>query len=183
MAFSARMRSPWAAEVTRAAAPRIVAVMGSLPDLTYPVDVSGLIHMAGGTIHELDLPGAVCGVSCCLGDGAWAVIVDRASGPRRRRWTLAHELGHMLLHGEQGFHGVRPATDAEWVREVEANTFTAHLLLPQAQVETVLANHHESIWVSTLAGAFGVSRTSVEWRLWELGLGSLPAVVSQVSAL
>lgn len=60
------------------------------------------------------------------GDTAQYIVVFRADGnPARLRFTLAHELGHRILH--QG----RSAGARE---EEEADCFASHLLCPQAVV-------------------------------------------------
>jgi hypothetical protein len=97
-------------------------------------------------------------------------IVVRSDEPEpRRRFTIAHELGHWIcqcLEGtvksvycraeEIGVHREARAL------EREANIFAANLLMPEAAVR---AGH--------LAGEtqqFGVSDEALAWRLYNLGL-------------
>jgi len=86
----------------------------------------------------------------------------------RQTFTIAHELGHWILH--KRYYDAHPddyqtfprfqsvsSTDAF---EKEANFFAANLLVPKRLLKPVL---HAS--VAHLARAFGVSQTMMEFRL------------------
>ncbi len=78
------------------------------------------------------------------------ILLGPSERPGRRRFTLAHELGHVLLeHDGDG--------DA---REREANAFAAELLMPRALVRRFLVPPHGifSDPVAEVAGFFAVSR-------------------------
>ena len=70
----------------------------------------------------------------------WAIVVNEENAEVRQRFTIAHELGHLLLHRYTTPHAdagykVRfrdQASSAGSVREeVEANQFAAELLMPE----------------------------------------------------
>jgi len=70
----------------------------------------------------------------------WAIVVNRGHSLARQHFTLAHELGHLLLHGYTTPHAdrgyklrYRNSTSAEGsvLEEVEANQFAAELLMPE----------------------------------------------------
>jgi len=102
----------------------------------------------------------------------------------RQRFTIAHELGHLLLHADEEFHidEKRPlarrddvssqATDA---REIEANQFAAELLMPKAlvgaSVEALIeADPEISVEeaIDELANAYRVSTLAMTHRLTNL---------------
>ena len=61
----------------------------------------------------------------------------RDEPPARRRFTIAHEIGHHLLHSDGATVMCRPidvgqADDTNRAREREANRFAAELLMPEA---------------------------------------------------
>ncbi len=103
--------------------------------------------------------------------------------PRRRRFTIAHEIGHWVLHISAGkLYGCRPADiveqrearpDTRALRriEAEANRFAAELLLPETLV--VPAATELGANVPALADRFDVSVPAMRVRLQQLDL--LPA--------
>lgn len=107
-------------------------------------------------------------VSGLLDFNARRIYVNMADPSYRQRFTIAHELGHWMLH--------RPAFEAnpdaypvlprfEKVEESnafeqEANAFASELLVPQHLFTAV-----RGAPVSVLAKVFDVSRTMMEYRL------------------
>ncbi len=111
------------------------------------------------------------------------VLIDAGEGPLRRRFTIAHEVGHFLLHAslpdadsvycrtaEVQKRTERPADP----REREANRFAAELLMPEEAVrDWVLRVGPDG---AALAERFGVSGLAMGWRLYNLRLvGDRPA--------
>ncbi len=94
--------------------------------------------------------------------------------PGRRRFTLAHELGHWVCQVLEGdttpmycrFEeiGVRRRRDP---LEREANVFAAELLMPEPLVRARFADAGRS---DELADLFGVSEEAMHWRLYNFGL-------------
>jgi len=92
-----------------------------------------------------------------LDDTAYVLI--NSDKPRfRRRFTIAHELGHLTLgHLHEGemvldglIHPVQP-------HEIEANAFAAGLLMPEQGVKASLKR---------LRGRLGVKSEPLEWAVW-----------------
>jgi len=87
------------------------------------------------TIYTLDVKKIVIGekvsgllVVCKEVDSEYATIgFNAAHSWCRRRFTIAHEIGHLLLE-----HGCNKNTDDGSVNETEANQFAAELLVPTA---------------------------------------------------
>jgi Zn-dependent peptidase ImmA (M78 family) len=112
--------------------------------------------------------------------------VNLDEAPVRQRFTIAHELGHLLMHPgrqlwvdrsvrvnlrEVGEHG-------RGGEEREANWFAADLLMPEHMVRTTAARLAqrrqvtEDSLVLALADTFQVSRQAMGYRLLNLGLVS-----------
>lgn len=97
------------------------------------------------------------------------ILVNFADIPARRRFTIAHELGHWMLH--RGIYHANPEeyrflprfqwTDDAGPLEQEANRFAAHLLVPDRLLRPVA----KVATASRLADIFGVSRTMMEIRM------------------
>ncbi len=69
-----------------------------------------------------------------------AIVVRGASNARRRRFTIAHEIGHFVLHPGRLAPERGGAVNEAWrLQEREADQFAAELLMPEALVhEAVL---------------------------------------------
>ena len=96
------------------------------------------------------------------------IYVNADDMVERQTFTIAHELGHWLLHRE--FFEANPEEYTIFPRfqtvaehnpyEKEANHFAANLLVPARLLKSV-----KDASVSSLASAFAVSRTMMEYRL------------------
>jgi predicted transcriptional regulator len=108
----------------------------------------------------------------------WEIWVRRDEPVPRRRFTVAHEIGHHLLHADGAAVLCRPADveaarGDERAREREANRFAAELLMPEQLVRAAAdADGPDPI---ALAERFGVSDVAMGFRLVTLGyLAALP---------
>lgn len=98
------------------------------------------------------------------------LFVNAADGPERQSFTIAHELGHWLMHrrifvDNPDIYPVlprfsRPVNNGP--REKEANTFAAHLLVPDHLLKPVL---NPTVSAAALASIFFVSRSMMEIRM------------------
>jgi Zn-dependent peptidase ImmA (M78 family) len=101
-------------------------------------------------------------------------IVLNASEPAaRRRFTLAHELGHWICQVLEGqaaplyCRAADLAPDADRTLEREANVFAAELLMPEPAVRAAWSGS-----IGPCAAALGVSEEAMHWRLYNLTLVS-----------
>ncbi len=151
-----------------------------------PIPVEKLAQTLGARItyrpFEQDLSGLL------YREGHRVVIAVKLSDPlTRRRFTIAHEIGHMRLHpgrpmivdklvriGNKRDATSALATDRE---EIEANAFAAHLLMPAELVrsETERRLSKRKTWtaqafIADMAEGFGVSLQAMAYRLQNLGI-------------
>ena len=118
-------------------------------------------------------------------DGDLVVLgVNSSHTKNRQRFTIAHEIGHLVLHKGDLFvdKTVRLNRDVNSSlaidpREIEANGFAAELLMPEAWVTSeaqkyLLKNQKASdvALVEQLAKVFQVSNQAMEIRLSNLGI-------------
>lgn len=118
------------------------------------------------------------------GRDAAIIGVNAGHAPTRQNFTIAHELGHFVLHDlddvhvDRGFSvRLRSATSKEGtdVEEKEANLFAAELLMPatllrnEVQVVDAVDQDDESK-IRELAEKFGVSTQAMMFRLAYLDL-------------
>lgn len=115
------------------------------------------------------LPEGLSGL-CVVTERAALALVDSSAVIGRQRFTLAHELAHLLtgdpepvLVDEQLF-GKSP-------REVRANAFAAHFLMPEEGVVRALKGRPITGRVAAeLQYEFTVSLEALAWQLVNLGL-------------
>lgn len=100
--------------------------------------------------------------------GCWFVWLNSGHGPRRRRFTLAHELGHIALeHPGVVFLFSSPGSHLEH----SADRFAAELLLPEKLVQAQYSGAVSAgLSCRDLADIFLVDPVVMELRLTELGL-------------
>ena len=92
---------------------------------------------------------------------------DRANDVYRHRFTAAHELGHLLLHGD--------AVPGDIIQEKEADTFAAEFLTPGAVITLELPSRMDLKALERLGHKWGVSAESLVYRCREVGAVSDPA--------
>ncbi len=99
------------------------------------------------------------------------IVVNMNEPETRRRFTVAHELGHYVLgHGERPRDGTRQfsALNSDPI-EAAANRFAAELLMPYKSV-LELVTEKGITSVSRLADIYKVSEIAMKYRLKNLGL-------------
>ena len=85
----------------------------------------------------------------------------------RRRFTVAHELGHCCLHGDSlqdGYVEFRNNSNNGSVKEIEANTFAGELLIPKHSLNNII-NRLVKPSITALAEIFEVSSPVMRGRL------------------
>ena len=102
-------------------------------------------------------------------EGRWLIIVNEADGRAQVRFTLAHELGHLLLGDGLPGAEVPGRALSPAVREALCDTFAAELLLPSTAVRALW---RECADVGALARVCEVSEAAARRRVRELGLGA-----------
>jgi len=118
-------------------------------------------------------------------DGIPIIGVNSLHHPNRQRFTIAHELGHLVfdremitaaIHVDKGFPGLmRDTKSAIGTDEVEirANQFAAELLMPAAVIEKELAGKQFDIDddgpIEELAKRFRVSKQALEHKIRHRG--------------
>lgn len=87
----------------------------------------------------------------------------------RNRFTVAHELGHVLLgHVDEGNPKHRDTTFGNYNPiERAANAFAAELVMPERKVRELFGGARS---VRQMSEAFGVSNAAMSFRLQNLGL-------------
>jgi len=102
------------------------------------------------------------------------VVVATSSVPARQRFTLAHELGHLLAGDDQGLtidEDVFDATHRRTPGETRANAFAAAFLMPESVLRKVVGTTGlDEAGFAQLCVDLGVSPSTLSYRLWNLRL-------------
>lgn len=123
-----------------------------------------------------------------LSGGVYNIVINSSKPPRRRYFTIAHELGHYYLHKDElkdepgsGFVDFKslesvssllrpdslPAEKKLAQQEREANTFAAEILMPEDKVREFYKLNGD---IAETADAFKVSTVAMAIRLEKLRL-------------
>ncbi len=149
-----------------------------------PVPLERLAELCRATIRYEPFDGDVSGMVHCRPDGGGVIGVNSEHSKTRQRFTIAHELGHLLLHADAEFHidekrplALRDEVSSQAIdpREIEANQFAAELLMPaalvRASVEALVETDAEVTVedaVEELARDYRVSQIAMTHRLTSL---------------
>ena len=156
-------------EKARKRAQRLIEIRQLQP----PVDVESLLK-GYATVEEIEYPFDVDGI--CLHDKKTPrVFIKSSTAYYRKRFTYAHELGHILIPSHIGTivcntdisngSGV-PDLYSYYKTEQEANAFAAELLMPSKWIEQLTHKYHgidelirfvsKTACVSPMAASFSI---------------------------
>jgi predicted transcriptional regulator len=132
-------------------------------------DVQALVRRLGGRIHIEDPfgPGPDEDSIFVHSKNDFDIILSAISSSRRDRFTIAHELGHYLLHSRLGERPLRANRSGSNRAEWEANWFAAGFLMPRDRFAKC---HQDGYSIGRLADEFAVSESAARVRLEALGL-------------
>lgn len=119
-------------------------------------------------------------------DGSPVIAVNENHCKERQRFTIAHEIGHFILHSIENFHvdstqspvyfrDANAVSTTTNIKEVQANQFAAELLMPREMVisdlqgDYKLKNNNEDVHViAGLAKKYNVSQQAMIKRIGSL---------------
>lgn len=124
-----------------------------------------LLEAKGVRVAALNPRFADIDAFCLVRDGTPYVFLNTSRSAERQRFDLAHELGHLVLHGEQE---MTPSSSKD--REAEANRFAASFLMPSG---AILAQSMRGARIDRVLAArsfWKVSAMAMVYRLHDLSL-------------
>lgn len=150
-----------------------------------PVDVVYIAQTMGLNVVIKELEEKVSGF-LIIKNGQAAIGVNQSHHPNRQRFTVAHELGHYILHRTESsvfidstytFYRDSNSSDGKTLQEIQANAFAAELLMPETIIRDHLKTYEVDLYdareVANLASKFGVSEQALTIRLVNLNLVSV----------
>jgi Zn-dependent peptidase ImmA (M78 family) len=162
---------------------RVTRVLKETGITAAPVPVHLVAQRLGLLLESVPLGDEVSGVLVI--DGGHGVIgYNAAHPPARQRFTIAHEIGHYIMHRNDAalfidqrffatFRDTRSSRGSD-KREREANAFAASLLMPTQLVLTEISHRDFDLGgedgLTDLAQAFQVSVQAMVYRLTNMGV-------------
>jgi len=145
-----------------------------------PIPVEQIIKWEGLQLVEYNLGEDISGI-LMINETFSAIGVNPKNHPNRQRFSMAHELGHYLLHKDRSNlfidkdfivmfrHSTHHYSVDEKRQEQEANAFAAALLMPTRIIENEvdrlkIYSHNETELISELAKNFKVSEVAMSYR-------------------
>jgi len=161
---------------------KVSAILRSYPQLVIPVNIEELAKMRGIKVIAYAFGEDVSGV-LSLHQGEATIGYNQKEPLARRRFTIAHELGHYELHRDKSdlfvdkqfiyrslSSGDTPVTLA---MEQEANAFASAILMPtdllRKEIQLTKLNLMDDDAIEKLARRFDVSTTAMSIRISGLG--------------
>lgn len=166
--------------------PRLAAekILKDLGIQSAPVPVERIAKYLDAQVRYSPLDQELSGM-IYIKDGVPIIGVNSLHHPNRQRFTIAHELGHLILHKDLVANSVHvdkefrmllrgPSAGEGTDRiEIEANEFGAELLIPRMLLDQMLAGKQFDIDddqpFQELAKRFRVSRQMLSYRIRNLG--------------
>jgi len=143
-----------------------------------PVPVEDVAKALGATVLYEPFDGQMSGMIHRRPDGTVVVGINANHAATRQRFSIAHELGHLVLHQSEEFHiderfpfdfRDERASQGTDEREIEANQFAAELLMPHEMLKVAIRKLPPTTdgddAVDLLAEQFGVSAKAMAIRL------------------
>ncbi len=140
-----------------------------------PFDIFGYIcHISEINYWEDYFNDDISGVIEYLNTGFFRIVLNQYHSLVRRRFTLAHEFAHFVLHRDFLMQNNK-ITDGILFRssnnfdqrETEANQFAADLLMPKDLFDDAIKQGKNKI--KDLADLFQVSYSAIKYRAYKLG--------------
>ncbi len=138
-------------------------------------DIEALVARSGGDIVHVDPrfdARTATGTLEVRKDDGFTIYLPYFSSKARDRFTIAHELGHLVLHYYSRAGDVaeveRFDRDGADLAEVEANWFAAALLMPEDDFREAFTELNGDL--NEIAARYGVSYAAAEVRKLTLGL-------------
>ncbi len=143
-----------------------------------PVDVFEVARALGARVQMEVADDELSGALYRDGDSGPVIGANARHHRNRQRFTIAHEIGHLVLHDEpvfidRVFRRDQISTEAVDPREIEANRFATALLMPEEFVLCQVEKGQGPLRfdaVERMAASFEVSSQAMAFRLETLGV-------------
>lgn len=167
---------------------KAIEILESFAIVKSPVPVEKIAKKLGAKVRYSPMDNEDLSGMIFMKEGIPIIGVNALHHPNRQRFTIAHEIGHLVLHKhifEKSVHvdtkffalkRDQKSTSGTDDIEIQANAFASELLMPgkfiEAMIDEVFGNDVFDIesgkMLEKLASKFKVSRDAMQFRLMRL---------------
>lgn len=102
------------------------------------------------------------------------IVTDSNDSPSKQRFTVANELGNLLLNFNQKKSQNNDDLKIDYIREIDddslqgVNEFASELLIPSKEMKKMAKNGYSTY---SIANKFGVSIPSIDYKMFKIKSG------------
>lgn len=162
---------------------KVSSILREFDNVTLPIKIEDIAKSRGLKVLPYPLGDDVSGL-LSIENGLGTIGYNQTESKVRRRFTIAHELGHYELHRDksdlfvdkQFIYRSQNSGDTieKKIMEQEANYFASAILMPsnllRKQIESINIDLASETTIKELAKVFEVSSTAMSIRISSLGL-------------
>lgn len=134
----------------------------------FPIRIDKIIEKQGYCLKGINKEDAPTNFSGLVDHNKKLVVINNSHSSGRKRFTAAHELGHIILHPRENEIDYRISFSDSSPKEVAANHFAAEILMPYDEFIKIYNEFGGNI--SLVADYFGVSAGAATIRAENLKL-------------
>lgn len=155
--------------------------------MSIPVEVVMMANYYGFEVYELDMDSNTSGMIIVDEkpiknfDTNKLIVVNSNHSNARKRFTIAHELGHFILNDKPSkCYAHRESADVYNQDERDANSFASALLMPEDDIKKFIKSlgvddsddlpEFEFLLINKISKRYNVSESAAEVRLKKLNL-------------
>ena len=131
------------------------------------VDIVAMAREFNCSVEEVPMPAGMSGAIVKEDSSKYQIFVNETESNERKRFTIAHELAHCLLHkkalGDGISENIMFRGKLSNIFETEANKVAADILMPENRLNELIETRKYGF--NELATIFGVSRAAILVRL------------------
>lgn len=149
-----------------------------------PVSIEKLASLVGATIRYRPLNNDLSGMVQRIDDKTAIIGINSYHADVRKRFSIAHEIGHLVLHEDESLHVDENVRSVVQFRneysslgiddkEIEANQFAAEILMPEQMLAKDVSKSKDrgpEAVIEELAELYDVSIQSMTIRLTKMGI-------------
>lgn len=137
--------------------------------LSTPVDVYEICNKLGISVYLAPLEKGVSGVISKKENESPEIALAMYDNPQRKKFTLAHEIGHYIERSEiaedEDFSFIDARGKKYDLHEFFADEFAAALMMPESEIKNMYRNGKSTFAMTT---HFGTSAAAVRKRIQNL---------------
>lgn len=150
-----------------------IGIIGS-HQTSAPVDVEAIAaDLNAQIVRRADLSDDVSGKVECIGGERFRITVNGRHSPQRQRFTIAHEIAHIVMHTDLIGDGIVDdglyRSPLGGIVERQANVYAATILMPARLVRDAWRDGVKDY--ASMSAMFDVSTEVARIRMKELRLG------------